>query len=178
MTSLNRADIHLENTNVYNMLCDSVGISPAPNNGTLRLPLKPIGLHSDPDMGIENPADPPPVETASSTSSTSPSSSTAVEHTHSVVVDPVTTTESSSSPAATAPSKSIVVNPPESQPTGKPSGDNDDNDGNSDDGDKSLADKVHDFWDWFTGKVDEWWGKVKGSGEGEEEASKKSSEAS
>ena len=28
-------------------MCDSLGIEPKPNNGTLRLPLKPIGLHSD-----------------------------------------------------------------------------------------------------------------------------------
>lgn len=28
-------------------MCDSLRIVPKPNNGTLRLPLKPIGLHSD-----------------------------------------------------------------------------------------------------------------------------------
>ena len=36
-----------QNTNVYNIVCDSVGVQPRPNNGTLRLPLKPVGLHSD-----------------------------------------------------------------------------------------------------------------------------------
>ena len=36
-----------ENTEVYNIICDSIGIEPKANNGTLRLPLKPIGLHSD-----------------------------------------------------------------------------------------------------------------------------------
>ena len=36
-----------QNTNVYNIICDSVGIEPRPNNSTLRLPLKPVGLHSD-----------------------------------------------------------------------------------------------------------------------------------
>ncbi|KAL9063617.1 MAG: hypothetical protein Q9157_008156 [Trypethelium eluteriae] len=36
-----------QNTEVYNLVCDSLGVSPVPNNGTLRLPLKPIGLHSD-----------------------------------------------------------------------------------------------------------------------------------
>jgi hypothetical protein len=35
------------NIDVYNIVCDSIGIEPVPNNGTLRLPLKPIGLHSD-----------------------------------------------------------------------------------------------------------------------------------
>lgn len=38
----------LENIEVYNIVCDSLGIEPKPNNGTLRLPLKPIGVHSDP----------------------------------------------------------------------------------------------------------------------------------
>lgn len=33
--------------NVYNIICDSLGIEPQPNNGTLRLPLQPVGLHSD-----------------------------------------------------------------------------------------------------------------------------------
>jgi predicted AlkP superfamily pyrophosphatase or phosphodiesterase len=35
-----------QNTEVYNLVCDSVGVKPKPNNGTLHLPLKPIGLHS------------------------------------------------------------------------------------------------------------------------------------
>lgn len=39
--------IRVENTEVYNIICDSLSIVPQPNNGTLRLPLKPIGLHSD-----------------------------------------------------------------------------------------------------------------------------------
>jgi predicted AlkP superfamily pyrophosphatase or phosphodiesterase len=34
-----------QNIEVYNLVCDSVGVVPKPNNGTLRLPLKPIGLH-------------------------------------------------------------------------------------------------------------------------------------
>ncbi|KAH0347606.1 Phosphodiest-domain-containing protein, partial [Aureobasidium melanogenum] len=34
-----------QNIEVYNLVCDSVGISPKPNNGTLRLPLNPVGLH-------------------------------------------------------------------------------------------------------------------------------------
>ncbi|KAL8696721.1 MAG: hypothetical protein Q9201_007517 [Fulgogasparrea decipioides] len=36
-----------QNIEVYNIVCDSIGIEPKPNNGTLRLPLKPIGVHSD-----------------------------------------------------------------------------------------------------------------------------------
>lgn len=52
--------IKVENINVYNILCDTLGLDPRPNNGTLRLPLKPVGLHSDEDTpALENPSDPP-----------------------------------------------------------------------------------------------------------------------
>lgn len=45
---------------MYNILCDSLGIDPLPNNGTLRLPFKPAGLHSDENApAVEQPADPP-----------------------------------------------------------------------------------------------------------------------
>ena len=39
----------IENTEVYNIVCGSLAIEPKANNGTLRLPLKPIGLHSEHD---------------------------------------------------------------------------------------------------------------------------------
>lgn len=52
-------------------MCDSLGIEPVRNNGTLRLPLKPVGLHSDPDAPkAESPAD-PPTHTSSTTPTTS-----------------------------------------------------------------------------------------------------------
>ena len=50
---------------MYNIICDSIGIEPRPNNGTLRLPLKPVGLHSDkPDMPDDTPIDFPPDNTS------------------------------------------------------------------------------------------------------------------
>lgn len=53
-----------ENVNVYNIICDSLGLPPQPNNGTLRLPLKPIGLHSDAGApAVEDPSDPPATST-------------------------------------------------------------------------------------------------------------------
>ncbi|ODM21398.1 hypothetical protein SI65_02241 [Aspergillus cristatus] len=56
-----------QNVNVYNILCDSLGIEPLPNNGTLRLPLQPIGLHSDEDVPVlEHPLDPPIASTSPS----------------------------------------------------------------------------------------------------------------
>ncbi|KAI2634771.1 Phosphodiest-domain-containing protein [Hypomontagnella submonticulosa] len=53
-----------QNTNVYNILCDSVGMTAMPNNGTLHLPLRVVGLH-DPETVLEEPADPVPTETTS-----------------------------------------------------------------------------------------------------------------
>lgn len=51
------------------MICDSIGIKALPNNGSLHLPLKPIGLHSD--LG------PDPLETVSLVESQSLSSTAA-----------------------------------------------------------------------------------------------------
>lgn len=42
-----------QNTEVYNIVCDSLGLEPVPNNGTLRLPLQTQGLHDfgeDPEV--------------------------------------------------------------------------------------------------------------------------------
>lgn len=48
-----------QNTEVYNVVCDSVGIEPRPNNGTLRLPFSPVGLHLDDGAPmLETPSDP------------------------------------------------------------------------------------------------------------------------
>ncbi|KAF2636614.1 Phosphodiest-domain-containing protein [Massarina eburnea CBS 473.64] len=61
-----------QNTHLYNIICDSIGIEPAPNNGTLRLPLKPVGLHTDPELpSDEELADPLPSLTSSPSSSPS-----------------------------------------------------------------------------------------------------------
>ncbi|KAK2735258.1 hypothetical protein FQN57_001202 [Myotisia sp. PD_48] len=59
-----------QNIEVYNILCDSLRIQPVPNNGTLRLPLKPVGLHSDDGAPpVENVQDPPPASNTTPTSS-------------------------------------------------------------------------------------------------------------
>ncbi|KAK5081258.1 hypothetical protein LTR05_008052 [Lithohypha guttulata] len=50
-----------QNVEVYNILCDSLGVTPHGNNGTLRLPLQTEGLHSDfidtSNVPNDNPAD-------------------------------------------------------------------------------------------------------------------------
>jgi hypothetical protein len=57
-----------ENIELYNVICDSIGLTPAPNNGTLRLPLKPVGLHNDDeDTDNETPSDPVGVHSLTST---------------------------------------------------------------------------------------------------------------
>lgn len=54
------ADIATENIEVYNILCDSLGVTPLPNNGTLRLPLKPVELHDNESSSKSESPDIPP----------------------------------------------------------------------------------------------------------------------
>ena len=66
-----------ENIEVYNILCDSLEIDPVPNNGTFRLPLKTIGLHSDTDVpSLDTPDDPPTSSVKAAGPSTNPPSAT------------------------------------------------------------------------------------------------------
>lgn len=59
---------------MYNIICDSLGIDPSPNSGSLRLPFKPVGLHSDkgapkidiPDDLPDKGSGPPPKQKVSS----------------------------------------------------------------------------------------------------------------
>ncbi|KAK4102959.1 Phosphodiest-domain-containing protein [Parathielavia hyrcaniae] len=150
-----------QNVEVYNLLCDSVGITPALNNGTLRLPLKPVGFHDDPSASE---LDPPSNAVETYPAPSSPTS----EPTKAILVNPISTT--SGLEAAPPPTITVGVDQPEAQPqpTQPPSGADDSNG----DGDESSAvDKVEssvkDFWDWFTGKVNNWWGKVTGHSDGE-----------
>lgn len=54
------------------------------------------------------------------------------------------------------------------QPTEAPQDGDTDGDGDTDEDDgakkgiKKVGEAISGFWDWFTGKVDKWWGKVKG----------------
>lgn len=55
---------------MYNIVCDSLNLIPQPNNGTLRLPLKPVGAHS-PETTPEEPLDPLPSHNPSTSEPTS-----------------------------------------------------------------------------------------------------------
>ncbi|CEJ57658.1 hypothetical protein PMG11_06344 [Penicillium brasilianum] len=69
-----------QNIEVYNILCDSLGVVPQPNNGTLRLPLKPVGLHSDEHAPPQvRPSDPPELLSATVTAGPSEPTSAATD---------------------------------------------------------------------------------------------------
>ncbi|KAK5944493.1 hypothetical protein PMZ80_003775 [Knufia obscura] len=48
-----------QNIEVYNIVCDSLGMASHSNNGTIRLPMKTVGLHSDMTEPLELPKDDP-----------------------------------------------------------------------------------------------------------------------
>ncbi|KAF9886556.1 hypothetical protein FE257_011328 [Aspergillus nanangensis] len=69
-----------QNINVYNIVCDSLGIAPLPNNGTLRLPLTPVGLHSDEDAPHLDPPSDPPVSSVSTSLASAQTPTAAPSH--------------------------------------------------------------------------------------------------
>jgi predicted AlkP superfamily pyrophosphatase or phosphodiesterase len=113
-----------QNIELYNIVCDSIGVKPAPNNGTLRLPLKPVGLHTDPDTPPnETPPDPVGNTTFLATTSFLPSLSSLA--TLASGLDETTSWESQSGPI---PSLTTSARP--------------------------SASSVSHWWDWFTDKAD------------------------
>ncbi|KAM5346786.1 hypothetical protein ACJ41O_009791 [Fusarium nematophilum] len=172
-----------QNIEVYNMLCDSVGIVPKPNNGTLRLPLKPIGIHK-PEDTPEEPADPEPSVEAPPQSK-EPARPTVPEKPSQperpTVPEKPTQPERPALPEKpTQPDRPTVpvaptqpAKPTMSQKSKKPAkpsksaapssnkgdGDTDDSDSDSDDDDD---DEDEGFWDWFTHKVEHVWHKITG----------------
>ncbi|ROT37615.1 Phosphodiest-domain-containing protein [Sodiomyces alkalinus F11] len=134
-----------QNLEVYNMLCDSVGVIPKPNNGTLRLPLHPTGLHK-PEDRPPVPEDPEPTpftqtKTLVSTSATTASSS---------ATKPAEVGEGTSKTAA-APSHTTTNEEGHNEP---------DSDSNSS---SDLMSSVKDAWDWLTGKIGDLFDKITGS---------------
>ncbi|KAK6859873.1 pyrophosphatase/phosphodiesterase [Apiospora arundinis] len=158
-----------QNIEVYNMLCDSVGMEPKPNNGTLRLPLKPIGLH-DPESAIEEPADPETSSTpaAASAATASPSSTEKAATTTTTAqtpastppigVDPVTATPSKGlgvDPVVASSSKALGVDPVETGPPERPHP-------NEDPEETHHFKSISELWDWLKDKAGHVWGKVSG----------------
>ncbi|KAI0019755.1 ectonucleotide pyrophosphatase/phosphodiesterase family member 1 [Xylariomycetidae sp. FL0641] len=132
-----------QNTNVYNILCDSVGMKPVPNNGTLRLPLSTVGFH-DPDTPIDTPADPIDSGNVESSAVT----------THSAVTTPSAATTPSAIPTSSSVEASTERPAPTSGAEDTSSDSSSDEDSNDDastgDGDAKASGS---WWDKVTGHV-------------------------
>ncbi len=152
---LEQLTLALENIEVYNILCDSVGLPPQANNGSLRLPLRPVALHN-PGTVVEEPADPVSSYTLPVTTSTSRPTSTAA--TAKVGVDPVhKPTPTAPHPIQVHSAKPQPLPPPPPPTTGQPSDEGPDK---AADGAKNAAHRV---WNWFTDQVNKIWNKISGS---------------
>ncbi|PSN59552.1 Phosphodiest-domain-containing protein [Corynespora cassiicola Philippines] len=126
-----------QNIELYNIVCDSIGIAPAPNNGTLRLPLKPVGLHSDPETPLHttpaDPADSHPHTSFLASTSTLPGSLSSLMASASGLEDAMASLHHSSGSDSSTPTSSAPV--PSASATGKPE-------------DES-------WWEWLTHKADD-----------------------
>lgn len=124
------------------MLCDSVGITPVANNGTLHLPLQPLGIHG-PDDFEEPVYDPTPLGGAEGAAN---------EAGKSIGVDPISVGPSTGTASdGASPSK----------PTGAEDTAEDEED---DEWIDKAESKIKGFWDWVKEKVDGIWGRAGGSG--------------
>lgn len=162
--------LSVENIEVYNLLCDSLGVRPKPNNGTLRLPLKPIGTH-DGDEEPKIPEDPVTSYTVSSTSSVSvktqtiPRPSVPPKPTTSISTSTSTSASlsstSSTSATSSSQSSSSLSRPHSSTSTAAPTPTQtpqDDEDGQDSSG--SLKDTVAGLWDWVSKELGKVWHKI------------------
>ncbi|KAK6224964.1 type I phosphodiesterase/nucleotide pyrophosphatase [Colletotrichum tabaci] len=147
-----------QNINVYNILCDSVGLIPEPNNGTLRLPLRPVGTHKSEDTPAE-PEDPVPPYTTTA-SQTTPSAQSTAAHSSTpekpIQVDPV-------------PQPSSTVAPTEDKQGGD---DGEESQGAEEDAIQKGKAAMIGIWDWLTDKFGKVWDKISGS-KGDKESEEK-----
>ncbi|PTB74331.1 Phosphodiest-domain-containing protein [Trichoderma longibrachiatum ATCC 18648] len=153
-----------QNIEVYNLLCDSLGVRPQPNNGTLRLPLKPIGTH-DTEEEPKLPEDPVTSYTISSTSSVSVKTQTIPRP--SVPPEPTTSTSSSTSSSTTSStspsssSTSSLSRPHTTSSTAAATHTQNPQDGEEeDDSSGSLKDTVAGLWDWVSNELGKVWHKI------------------
>jgi predicted AlkP superfamily pyrophosphatase or phosphodiesterase len=169
-----------QNIEIYNIICDSLGLEPSPNNGTLRLPLKPVGLHT-PETWPETPEDPQPSSSMLSTSTPAPtatpesfspptaaSTSTSAEPDVVFSISPIEA--SSAADPNEKPPAFVGVDETIDPQIGDPQTDR------PVVPDETVVDLDEDFWDWLKDKVEgvkTWFGTVigehgkGGDGEGE-----------
>jgi hypothetical protein len=157
---------------VYNIICDSLSIDPKPNNGTLRLPLKTVGLHS-PETAPEEPLDPqyPESETSptsiqnSSQSLSSATSTSGISSPDPVIeISPIEV--SSAADPNVVPPTMVGVDTPEDANVDRPVvGD-----------DSVVSEEEKSFWSWFTDEISKakgWFSNITGHGEANENEEKK-----
>lgn len=142
--------MNAENIEVYNLLCDSLGMEPAPNNGTLRLPLKPIGTHKDEDTP-ETPQDPV-------TTTAIPERPTAPEK----PTEPAR-------PTAPAPAEGDGKDSDEKDDDDDDDDEDEDEDEKDEDEDNSVGGKIKVWWDWVVEKVGNVVDKIKGNSKDEDD---------
>ncbi|KAK5991118.1 putative pyrophosphatase/phosphodiesterase [Cladobotryum mycophilum] len=156
-----------QNIEVYNLLCDSLGITPKPNNGTLRLPLKPVGTHKPEDLP-EIPSDPEPSSAPATSHARTKAPEQVTTSTSSSSAQPAASTQEASTTASTTkqPRPQSTVQTEKPKPTPQEPGENqgdkeqDDDSNNSD----SLKGKIEGAWDWVKDQFGKAWGKIKGDG--------------
>lgn len=147
-----------QNIEVYNIVSDSLKLTPNPNNGTLSLPLQTVGFHT-PETAPAEPEDPVPD-----------------------IVTPVGPIENSTAADDhLKPPPTIGVDNPDSVDRPAVHDDNTDKNGSKSPKEK-ISDEVAKFWEYINGKLKEWksWaGKVggkKGEADGSEIANIKGKE--
>lgn len=149
---------------MYNIICDSLNLEPRANNGTLRLPFKPVGLH-DPEVAPVNVPAPagtmtssislaivpsespfaPQDMSSSSSSAVSPSSTAEAEADAVISISPIEA--SSAADPDNKPPTMVGVDPAEESGSGI----------------VGHHDKDESFWDWFNSRLDKlkgWFGEV------------------
>ncbi|KAF1992100.1 Phosphodiest-domain-containing protein [Aulographum hederae CBS 113979] len=141
-----------QNIEVYNIICDSIGVEPIANNGTLRLPLKPVGLHSDPKAPIADVPDDLPADAASAASKAhSPSSvPTPVEQ----PTLPILKSSSVPVPVASKPPPSPSMPPSPSKPSAAPSQAAEPSP-SATPADDEKPHTLAGWWEWLSGKLDD-----------------------
>ncbi|GAB7365916.1 hypothetical protein MBLNU230_g7244t1 [Neophaeotheca triangularis] len=145
-----------QNIEVYNVVCDSLGIEPTKGNGTLRLPFQVDGVHGDLTESLEKVHDHPALESQSANPFIAP---VPVPSNMPPVVGSASG-EAFSRTASAAKSEGTVEGVVE-QPA-RPEV----HDGLEDD---KEDDKMSAWWDWVTGKVEDAKGWVSGLFKGEKE---------
>jgi hypothetical protein len=133
---------------VYNILCDSLGIEPMPNNGTLRLPLKPVGIHRPEDTpgGLADPQE---------ESTTTPESNNHKK--------PTVAADTSAVGRPTVPARPTPSQSDNESSTDQPAPSDEGKDAEPADGDSSKG-GIKGIWNWLTGEVEKVWHKITGSG--------------